>query len=200
MTCGSTTGQPGATRPLRHHHRSGRHHDADYVTESFTQQLYVIPLGSNGTLPPAAAVQTVPLTGEIIYSDQPNPFKANDIVATGGQLVIGQLNTGKLSTLNAPSGLTNEIDLGGENPFGADGITLRGHTLFVTTDFANSVAVVRLSDDLSAGRVLQRISNPLLDTPTSQTVLGNKLHVLNSRILSAPTPTTTYSILRLQLP
>lgn len=174
--------------------------DAAYVTESFTQQLYVIPLRSNGTLPPAAAVQTIPLTGDISYTDQPNPFNANGIVATGGQLVIGQLNTGKLFSLNPTTGLTREIDLGGENLFGADGITLRGRTLFVTTDFTNSVAVVRLSGDLSAGRVVQRISDPLLDEPTSNTVLGNYLYVLNSHIQTPPTPTTTYAIVRIRLP
>lgn len=172
--------------------------DAAYVTDSNSPQLYVIPLRKGRDLPPPSAVRVVPLTGDISYTDQPNAFNANGIVAGGGQLLVGQLNTGLLFLVDPDTGRTHQVDLDGATLFGADGLTLRGRTLYVTQNIPQRVAVVELDDDLSSGRVVQEVTDPRFDVPTSNTVFGGGLYVLNSRVLTPPTPTTPYSILRFE--
>lgn len=174
--------------------------DAAYVTDSNNPRLYVIPLRAGSGLPPASAVRTVSLTGDIVYTDKPNPFNANGIVARGGRLLLGQLNTGLLFLVDPHTGRTRQVDIGGATVFGADGLTLSGHTLYVTQNIPQRVAVIRMSADLSSGRVVREIADPRFDVPTSNILWRHGLYVLNSRVLTPPTPTTPYSILRFPLP
>lgn len=174
--------------------------DAAYVTDSNNPQMYVIPLGTGQSLPPSSAVRTVPLTGDISYTDQPNAFNANGIVARGGRLLIGQLNTGLLFLVDPGTGRTRQVDLGGTTLFGADALTLQGHTLYVTQNIPERVAVVELNGDLSSGRVVQAVTDRRFDVPTSNTVYADGLYVLNSRVLTPVSPTTPYSILRFDRP
>ena len=174
--------------------------DAAYVTDSNSPRLYVIPLSKGGDLPPTSDVRVVPLTGDISYTDQPNAFNVNGIVAQGGRLLVGQLNTGLLFLVDPDEGRTQEIDLDGATVFGADGLTLQGRTLYVTQNIPQRVAVVELDGDLSSGRVVQEVADPRFDVPTSNTVFGGGLYVLNSRVLTPATPTTPYSILRFDRP
>ncbi|CAA9429834.1 MAG: hypothetical protein AVDCRST_MAG35-2518 [uncultured Quadrisphaera sp.] len=174
--------------------------DAAYVTDSNSPRLYVIPLRGGRDLPEPSAVRVVPLTGDISYTDQPNAFNVNGIVAARGRLLVGQLNTGLLFLVDPDDGRTHQVDLDGATVFGADGLTLQGRTLYVTQNIPQRVAVVELDDDLSSGRVVQEVSDARFDVPTSNTVFGGGLYVLNSRVLTPPTPTTPYSILRFDRP
>lgn len=171
--------------------------DAAYLTDSFQAQLYAIPLGRAGRLPDPSAVSTIPLGGDIVYSTQPIPFNANGIEIYRGQLVVGQTNTGKLFTVDPDTGLTDQIDLGGETVYGADGIVLRGRTLFVSQNFPNLVAVVRLDRDLASGRVTESIADPRLDVPTAVATSGDALYAVNARLTTPVTPTTSYDLIRL---
>ena len=168
---------------------------AAWFTDSLNPVLYRVPLGRHGELPGQQEVTTLPLSGD--FQQQPG-INANGIdAARGGRvLVIVQTNTGQLFTVDPSSGATRRIDLGGETVVDGDGILLRGRTLFVVQNLDNLVAKVRLRGDLAAGRVVQRISDPDFDVPTTIARFGGSLYVVNARFTTQPTPTTPYDVVR----
>jgi outer membrane protein assembly factor BamB len=174
--------------------------EAAYLTDSVLQQLYVVPLGHRGALPDQAQVRTVPLTGDIQYTTTPVPFNANGIVYAGGTLLVGQTNTGKLFRVDPSTGETDEVELTGGDILFADGIALRGRTLYAAQNFSNSVAIVKLNGSLTAGRVVNTIRDPRFDIPASVDVIGSRLFVLNARFTTPATPDTTYDIVSVRSP
>ncbi len=86
------------------------------------------------------------------------------------------------------------VDLGGESVSFGDGLLLQGHTLFVVRNQLNLIAVVRLSGDLSGGRVVDEITSPDFDVPTTVGRSGGRLYVIQARFGPAPTPDTAYWI------
>ena len=85
-------------------------YDAVYVTDSVLQQLVVIPLPDDGSVPDPDEAFTLPLTGDLEYVDG---FNANGIVASDGWLILVQSNTGLLFRVDPTTGATDTIDLGG---------------------------------------------------------------------------------------
>jgi hypothetical protein len=67
---------------------------AVYATDSNIQQLLVVPLAADGSLPAPGDAFTLPLTGDITYE---TGFNANGIAYARGRLVIVQSNTGSRS-------------------------------------------------------------------------------------------------------
>jgi hypothetical protein len=173
--------------------------DAAWFTDSFNQVLYKVPVAPNGTPGDQAEVETVPLTGDIDFQDG---FNVNGIDATpdGSTLVIVQSNTGQLFTVDASSGETSEIDLGGEDVASGDGILLDGLTLFVVQNFLNQVAEVALSPDLSTGTVVSLTGSDGFDVPTTVAEFGNRLYLPNARFTTPVTPTTDYWITQIRKP
>ncbi|HEV8167241.1 MAG TPA: superoxide dismutase, partial [Actinomycetota bacterium] len=169
---------------------------AAYFTDSLNQQLYVVPLGRHGRLPGQAAVRTLPLTGDLQF--QPG-FNLNGIeAARGGQvLIVVQSNTGLLFTVNPRTGVTDQIDLGGELVTNGDGLLLLGRTLFVVRNVDNLVALVQLSGSLSSGRVVAELHDPDFDVPTTIAFTAGRLYAVNARFGTVPDPTTArYDIVR----
>jgi streptogramin lyase len=174
--------------------------EAAYLSDSFLQQLYVVPLGRGGALPDQGQIRTAPLTGDIQYTTTPFPFNANGIVFAGGTLLVGQTNTGKLFRVEPNTGETDEVELSGGDILFADGIALRGRTLYAAQNFSNSVAIVQLNGSLTAGRVVETIRDPRFDIPSSVDVTASRLFVLNSRLTTPVTPDTSYDIVSVRLP
>jgi hypothetical protein len=175
-------------------------HDAVYVTDSFNAQLVKIPLPADGSLPSEDAATLLPVTGDFAQTAGPN---LNGIVAKSGVLLVAQSSTGKLFRVDPDTGIADEVDLGGEVLPGADGLELRGNTLYVVGN--GLVTVVRLGPRLASGEVLRVITdpgepdNPLLDVPTTATVAAGRLWVVNARFTTPPTPETEYWITQLPL-
>jgi hypothetical protein len=176
--------------------------DAVYATDSFIPQLAVVPLGPGGSLPPPSAATTLPLTGDIAYVA--GQFNANGIVAARGgrTLVIGQTVTGQLFTVDPVSGATRAVDLAGATVGGADGLELRGHTLYVVQGMSNGsplnqVSVVRLGSQLTSGKVVRVLTDPLLDIPSTAALSAGRLWVVNARFTTPPGPAVPYWITRL---
>ena len=166
---------------------------AAWFTDSVNPVLYRVAIAPNGTLGIATAV---PLTGDIVYQAG---FNANGIDATpnGSTLIIAQSNTGKLFTVNE-SGVTNEIDLGGARVAG-DGILLDGRTLYVVTRTpVDQIVVIRLSPELSSGRVVRTITHPEFSGPTTVDEFGHHLYVVNARFGTTMTPDTPYWVTRVR--
>jgi hypothetical protein len=156
--------------------------------------LYRVPLGPNGEPGPPAAVQTVPLSGDF---QQVGGFNVNGIDVRGQTLVIVQSATGKLFTVTT-AGVTKEIVLAdGESVPSGDGILLDGNRLYVVQNVLNVVAKIKLSANFERGRVLERISNPDFDVPTTIAERGTFLFAVNARFGTPQTPTTEAWITRI---
>jgi len=169
---------------------------AAYFTDSFRPFFYRIPLGPAGELPDAVDFEEIPLTGDFI----PVPgFNANGIDATpnGKSLLIVNSSSGELYHVEPETGIASMVDLGGPNLLGnGDGILLDGMTLYVVQNRLNQVAVVQLDNDLIAGEIVETITSPAFDVPTTITEFGNFLYLVNARF-GIPTPgTETYDIVK----
>jgi sugar lactone lactonase YvrE len=153
--------------------------------------LYRVPIGPHGAL---GAVETVQLSGE--YDHLPPPaFNLNGIDATpnGKTLIVVQSATGKLFTVDA-DGVTDEIDLGAFLATAGDGILLDGRTLYVVRNTFNEIVEIRLARGLGAGRVVDTITSPGFDVPTTIDERGNRLYAVNARFMTPPMPDTDYWI------
>jgi hypothetical protein len=165
-----------------------------YVTDSFNQQLDVIPLGRHGKLPKPDKAFSLPLTGEITFT---TGFNANGIVAKHGWLILVQSNTGQLFRVNPRTGEARAIDLGGYSVLNGDGLELHDRTLYVVRNQNNLVAVLRLNWRLTSARLLGELKSPGLDVPTTAAFSLGRLWAVNSRFTTAATPTTEYWVTRL---
>lgn len=174
--------------------------DAAYATDSFTPVLYRLPFRAAGPLPAEDEVRRIPLTGEMVYHDG---FNANGIARTpdGAALLVMQSNVDRLFRVDPETGVSREVDLGGETLEGGDGIHLDGRTLYVALGPVHQIAVVRLDVAGSSGRVVDRISDPRFDLPTAVAVYDKYLYVPNARFFSVPepTPTTPYTAVAVAL-
>jgi outer membrane protein assembly factor BamB len=140
---------------------------AVYVTNSNVQELEVIPLPADGSLPDPADAFALPLTGDIGYVAG---FNANGIVAFEGWLILVQSNTGLLFRVDPATGVADTIELGGASVSFGDGLELRGSTLFVVRNQLEQVAVVKLRDGAASGRLVDTLTNPaLVGTPVTPT-------------------------------
>jgi hypothetical protein len=139
----------------------------------------------------------VPLTGDLQYQAG---FNLNGIDATpnGKTLVVVQSNTGFLFTVDAATGVTHRIDLGGALVQNGDGILLHGNRLYVVQNQNNQITVIKLRHDLSSGRVVGTITDPRFDVPTTIDNFGPWLYAVNARFLASPTPNDPYTIVRVR--
>ena len=168
--------------------------DAAWFTDSNNQALYKLAFGPGKSLP--AQSTAVPLTGDIKYIAG---FNVNGIDATrnGKTLVIVQSNEGFVFTVDAATGVTHRIDLGGVLVKNGDGILLEGKRLFVVQNQDNKIAVIRLRHHLQRGTVIGYLTAPgQFDVPTTIDRFGPWLYAVNARFTTPPTPTTSYTIVR----
>jgi WD40 repeat protein len=168
---------------------------AAYFTDSETPQLYVLRLGRHGRLP--AEAKTLPLTGDLQYNPAPNTFELNGIATVNRKrLITVQSWSGKLFLVNARSGRTHEIDLGGDTVVNGDGLLLHGRTLYVVQNRDNKIAVVHLKGDFRRGEIKRYLTDDDLDVPTTIAKRGKFLWAVNARFTTPPGPNTTYQVVR----
>ena len=165
--------------------------DAVYVTDSFVQQVAVIPLPNDGTLPDADDAFALDLTGDIAYQAG---FNANGVVARAGYLAVVQSSTGQLFRVDPDTGETTEIDLTGADFTAGDGLELVGSMLYVVRNQLEQVAVVRLTGNLTRGTVVDTLTEDGFDVPTTITRAAGRLWAVNARFGTQPTPDTAYWI------
>ncbi len=169
--------------------------DAAYFTDSSQPALYRLPLGPGGKLVPDATIETIPLSGEYEHVAGLN---ANGIEASpnGDALIIVHSTLGVLYEVDPLTGIATLIDLGGASVSNGDGLLREGHTLYVVRNRLNTIEVIDLDADLSSGVVVDSITSPLFDVPTTITRFGSALYVVNARFTTPPTPSTPYNIVR----
>jgi sugar lactone lactonase YvrE len=160
-----------------------------YFTDSRQKVVYRLgsPKKGHGS---HNGVRTIPLTGDIQYVAG---FNANGIDTTANEktLVIVQSNRGKLFRVDPRSGRTIEIALD-EPVTNGDGLHLDGRTLYVVQNRDNKVAVVRLARRLASGEVVQHITDPDFDVPTTIDEFGHRLYAVSARFRPSPPPDLDY--------
>jgi hypothetical protein len=73
-----------------------------------------------------------------------------------------------------------------------DGLLLLGHTLYVVQNRLNKIAVLKLNHTGTTGVVVNELTSPGFDVPTTVAAFGNRLYLPNARFATSPTPTTKY--------
>jgi hypothetical protein len=163
-----------------------------YFTDSANPVLYKVPIAPNGTL---GQPETIALTGPAAaLVGFPN---LNGITATpnGDTLIVGHSTLPGLFTVDPDTGQSTAIEItgGALTPGTNDGILLDGKTLWVVENFANQILEIKLSPDLSSGRIVSVITNDdvnkLFRIPTTVAEHGSRLAVVNARFdLGLPPP------------
>ncbi len=170
--------------------------NAVYVTDSGFPRLLVIPLGTDGSLPPPSAATFLPVGGDMIQAPGIN---LNGIVAENGVLLVANSTTGKLFRIDPATGVADKLDLGGADLSYPDGLELLASKLYVVRPFDNRVTVISLGARLTSGAVLGHLTDPSLDIPTTATVAAGRLWAVNLRFTTPLEPATPYWITQLPL-
>jgi hypothetical protein len=160
--------------------------DALYFTDTFAPTIYRVPIGAGGTFGPT---EPITVTGP---AGATGGFGLNGIDSTNrGRLIVNHTFLGILALVDPSTGASTEIPLSGGAlvPDTLDGLQLEGRTAWVVQNFDNSVARVRLSPDLTTGRVVDVIRSPLFRVPTTVARHGSTLALVNGRFdLGFPPP------------
>ena len=164
---------------------------AGYATDSAIQQLLVVPLGADGSLPSPAAATPLPITGDFVYE---LGFNANGIEWLNGRLLVPQSNTGELFSIDPDTGDSVQL-LPAGSITAADGIRLIGSNLYIVRNQLNQVDVYRLAG--GTPRFVRSIHPDGVDVPTTLAFGAGRLWVANARFSTPPTPDTTYWITRI---
>jgi hypothetical protein len=156
-----------------------------YFTDSFNPVLYRVPMAPDGTLGPPESV-TIEGPAAAVIAGVPN-LNGIDATANGDTLVVAHSELGALFTIDPATGQSRQIALigGSLTPGTPDGILLDGRSLWVVENFANRLVEVRLSPDLSSGRVASVLTNDdvgrLFRVPATVAGHGDRLAVVNAR-------------------
>lgn len=167
-----------------------------WFTDSMRAELYGLPLGPDGALPAQSEIVHLPLTGE--WQQVPG-FNANGVARTpdGRALLVVHSTTGVLYRVDPDSGEAAEVDLGGTLLTNGDGLLVIGTTLYAVQNRQNQVAVVKLDPSGSSGTLVDVLTDPAFDVPTTVAAFGSGLYLPNGRFTTPPTPTTPYTVTRI---
>lgn len=159
-----------------------------YITDSFNPLLYrivatAIPpgLGTPAPVPTTDALEVFVNFTTTGFDLVQTGFNANGIVATpdGQYLLLVQTNTGNLYRVDAATGETIQVDLGGGSLPGGDGLELDGQTLYVVSE--GEITTVTLGADYASGSIGASFSDPSFRDPTTIERFDGCLLVVNSQ-------------------
>lgn len=164
-----------------------------WLTDSLQAVLYRVDAG-RGKQP--ARVTSVPLTGDWVQT--PGALNANGIETTpdGRALLVVNSSNGLLYRVDRSTGEAEQVYLGGTVLTNGDGLLREGRTLFAVQNRLNQVAELRLSTDGRSGRLVQTITSPEFDVPTTVARWRDALYLPNARFTTPATPTTEYRATR----
>ena len=171
-----------------------------YVTDSRVDRLIRVPLNP-ATGQPSGNISFLALGGAWPVSPA-GTTNANGIrELPDGSLVLNNSRVGGLWQVDAATGVARAIPVnGGPGLIGGDGLEIDGTTLYdVRGSDQSSVAVLLLSRSGSGwtAKWAGARSDETLDVPSTTTLAGGWLWVINARFGPPPTSTTPYWITRL---
>jgi Cu-Zn family superoxide dismutase len=170
---------------------------AAYITDTFVPTLWRLSAegGAVGEIEPWLDLQGT----AIPYGEGAS---LNGITATpdGGRLLVVHMGQGRLFTIDLASKAIAEVDLGGADLSGADGLVLDGETLYVVRQTAVEIATVRLSLDFTRGEVVSRFTDPSLAWPATAVRVDEDLVVVNTQFNTRRDDSTTRPFTLLRVP
>src|SRR5829696_353830 len=158
--------------------------DYAWFTDSLSPRLFGVPLGPGGELGDPTVFETLPLTGDWQQVEgSPPPNNANGIAITPDQkaLLVVQSATGFLFRVDPATGVATRVDLGDTLLTNGDGLLVVGTTLYVVQNRLNQVAVIKLDPDGTSGVLVDTLTSPDFDVPTTVAAFGNSLYLPNAR-------------------
>ncbi|MEP6667236.1 MAG: hypothetical protein ABJA81_12385 [Nocardioidaceae bacterium] len=157
-----------------------------WFTNSFQPELYFVPI-TNGHPGPFT---TLHLSGPAAAAP-PGEINNNGIQATsdGSTLVVAHSSQGALNAVNPATGASRTIE--GLSLPNVDGILMEGRTLYAVQNFANQIAEIQLSGDLTSGSVTKVITSSLFEVPTTVARFGDRLAAVNAKFDTGFPPTAT---------
>ncbi|GAA1557881.1 hypothetical protein GCM10009789_09140 [Kribbella sancticallisti] len=178
-----------------------------YFTDSLNPVLYHVPISPSGRI---GVPRTIALSGPAATIS--GDFNLNGITAprNGKVLIVAHSGLGAVMTVDPRTGASQTIAItgGAITPGTPDGILLDGKTLWVVENFAERLVKIRLSSDLTSGRITAAITSELFRIPTTVAERGNRLAIVNARFdLGLPPPLgtgippgTDYDVVQLEKP
>ena len=169
--------------------------EAAWFTDSLDNALYRLPLDDGhhrggGDLPDQDEVGKVDLTGDWVQNAD---FNANGITTTPDRraLLVVNSSDGTLYRVKH-NGVARVVDLGGFEVTNGDGLLREGRTLYAVQNRLNQVAVIELSKRGRSGELVDTLTSPDFDVPTTIARSGGDLYLPNARFTTPPTPETDY--------
>jgi outer membrane protein assembly factor BamB len=159
-----------------------------YFTDSLQPVIYAV----NRDL---SAVTPIALTG--FPMTEGNNLNGIEAVRNGRVLLAIQSSEGVLWRIDPATGSHLAVDLDGAMLTDGDGLLLiSNRTLLVVQNRLNQIAVVKLDGDFRSGRVVDTITHPDFDVPTTVARKRGSLYLPNARFTTTPTPETDYWVTR----
>lgn len=156
---------------------------AAYFTDSNQARIWRVARGAGGAWQAtlwldAGATIPVVLPG----------FNLGGIVATpnGQYLLVAQGTTGRLWRIDLVTKEIVPVDLGGASIGNADGIVLRGHTLWVVQNFSRQITELALEGHWAAARLVSLTPTPADRTFTTAKIAKGRLLLVDSQFGFAP--------------
>ena len=156
-----------------------------YATDSLRPVIYRVPAASvvRSSLERSPPEAFVDLTGSAVAYGPGQNLGGIAVTPGGSTLLVVQSNTGALFRVDVASRVVTEIPVdGGRSLLGADGILLRGGTLYVVRSSVRRVVAVELDRDLSSGLVAATIRARSFTDPSALAGAGGRLLVVNSQL------------------
>lgn len=128
-------------------------------------------------------VRFLDVSGTIAYTPPLTDFDLGGITISpnGRYLLTTQGTTGQLWRVDLWTRRISEVDLGGTRVTNADGIVLRGHTLYVVQNFTRQISKIQLGRRFERGRVVAVMPTPADRTFTTAKPVGRTLLAVDSK-------------------
>jgi hypothetical protein len=155
-----------------------------WFTDSLRGELFFVPVSGTGE---PGDFETLTLQGPA--ADTSGEFNLNGIAATerGNTLIVAHSANGALYTVDPETGDSAEI--ADVSVPAVDGIVVEGREFWAVQNNINQVSEVRLSRDLTAGSVVDVITDDAFQTPSTAIRYDGRLAVVNAKFDTGFPPT-----------
>jgi hypothetical protein len=157
---------------------------AAYVTDSSLPVIWRVSQRSGGW----RIERWLDVAPTIAYTPPLTDFDLGGIVTTSDRrfLLTAQGTTGQLWRIDLRTREIVEVDLGGVRLINADGIVLRGRTLWVVQNFTRQISKLKLRDGYRSATLEDVQATPAERTFTTAKRVGHRLLVVDSKFGFSP--------------